>query len=184
MDNYTDYAVAQLSTLLRQFSMQGSIIQGTITAVNKDDNTCTVSVEDAEGGSLEWEGVPLRVLSVESNYMIYPKPGTDCSVCFYGGNTRSPAVLDFQDAESIKITGQTNIDILSDQITLNNGDLGGIIKINTLTNKLNALVDAFNNHTHNVTGVQPGTGSVVAPAPTGKAAEFVAADYEDTKITH
>ena len=72
-----------------------------------------------------------------------------------------------------------------DTITMNGGDFGGLVKIQELTNKLNALVQAFNTHTHPVTtagtaAAQTGT----AAATTGQATQFRKSDYEDEKIKH
>lgn len=184
MDDQRDIAASSLSALLRQFSTCGSITQGTVTQVDKTNNICTIEIEDSQGNPLELNNVPIKTLSIESNFIVYPKVGTDCSVCFYGGSLRSPALLDFQDADSISISGQTSIEIAAEQITLNEGNLGGLINIATMTQKLNDFIQAFNDHTHQVTGVQPGSGSVTAPAPTGKASPLNASDYEDTKITH
>ena len=72
----------------------------------------------------------------------------------------------------------------AESITINGGKLGGLINIAALTDKINELVDRFNSHTHQLTGVQPGSGSVTAPAPIVKADKFNKNDYEDNKITH
>lgn len=72
-----------------------------------------------------------------------------------------------------------------ESITINGGKLGGLINIESLTQKINELVRTFNNHTHqvNTTGsatAQTGTAAAVA----SKASELNKSDYEDTKVTH
>ena len=70
-----------------------------------------------------------------------------------------------------------------ESVTFNGGTLGGLVKIQELTDRLNQLVEAFNSHTHTVST----TGS--ASAQTGTAAaiinrvsRFDKSDYENEKI--
>lgn len=63
------------------------------------------------------------------------------------------------------------------EVRVRGGKLGGLVNIETLTQKLNALVDAFNTHTHPVSGS-------VTLAPSIPAASFTAGDYEDDKVKH
>lgn len=63
------------------------------------------------------------------------------------------------------------------EVRVRGGKLGGLVNIETLTQKLNALVDAFNTHTH------PASGGVTG-APSIPAASFTAGDYEDKKVKH
>jgi hypothetical protein len=65
----------------------------------------------------------------------------------------------------------------SEQIIINGGQLGGLIKIEQLTQKLNDLVQAFNTHTHQ--GYHGPTGS-----PLRRAEIFYKSDYEDRQVTH
>ena len=62
-----------------------------------------------------------------------------------------------------------------DGIILNGGTLGGLVKVQELTDKLNGLVKAFNEHIHTLTngGTTP---------PTVPAGSFVAGDFENEKI--
>ena len=64
-----------------------------------------------------------------------------------------------------------------ERITVNGGQLGGLVNIGELTARLNALVDAFNAHTHQGTH-----GPTSAPLKSAEA--FSRGDYEDEKITH
>ena len=87
---------------------------------------------------------------------------------------------------SIKLTNdQSTFEMTGDKITFNEGKLG-LIKIDALTNKLNDLVDAFNNHTHegvivSVTGQATGyEGS--SDTPKNKADKFNMNSYENTRV--
>ncbi|MCQ2250027.1 MAG: hypothetical protein MJZ66_02840 [Bacteroidales bacterium] len=83
----------------------------------------------------------------------------------------------------------------ADTIEFNGGELGGLVNIQDLTDKLNGLaktvndlVTAFNSHTHLVST----TGTAAAQSGTAQAVQsqaqqadtFSAEDYEDTKIIH
>lgn len=82
-----------------------------------------------------------------------------------------------------------------ESIIINGGELGGLIKIQELTNKLNSLVNTINNlisnfngHTHIVatTGTataQSGTAAAIT-TQAQRANDFKADDYENEKIKH
>lgn len=92
---------------------------------------------------------------------------------------------------SLKITA-SGVELSADTITLNGGELGGMIKIKELTAKINALINAFNDHTHQipmgkvaVTGSassQSNAAPVDIPAITSKHTEVKESDYENIKI--
>ncbi len=65
----------------------------------------------------------------------------------------------------------------AETVIFNGGKLGGLIKIKELTDKLNALVNAFNTHVHPVAG--SATSNIAQPVQ-----PFNQADYEDEKIKH
>lgn len=146
------------------------LTQGEVTAV--DGLTCTVKIGDAE-----IEGVRLRAsLSArERQILVVPKIGSPVTLGCLTADLNNLVVLQVDEIESI---------------TVNGGELGGLVKIQELTEKINALVDAFNSHSHTLL---PGTvvttgGTNVAPISVPevakKAARLNRNDYEDTKITH
>lgn len=63
------------------------------------------------------------------------------------------------------------------EVRVRGGKLGGLVNIDALTQKLNALVETFNSHTHPASGGATG-------APTAPAASFMAGDYEDKNVKH
>ena len=76
-----------------------------------------------------------------------------------------------------------------ERIEINGGRLGGLINIEQLTEKLNALVNAFNSHTHTIPsgGVVceiPNTEPVQVPKVLRPASSFRTDDYEDETIKH
>lgn len=142
-----------------------TIWQGIVKSV--EGTTCTVTF-----GTLDVEGVRLRasLAENESHLLIVPKVNTAVVVGSLSNDLSLLVVLAVDEVESI---------------TINGGKLGGLINIESLTQKINELVRTFNNHTHQVstTGsatAQTGTAAAVA----SKASELNKIDYEDTKVTH
>lgn len=70
-----------------------------------------------------------------------------------------------------------------ESVTFNGGTLGGMVKIQELTAKLNQLVEAFNSHTHSVstTGTAEAQTGTAAPV-ISRAVSFDKKDYENEKI--
>ena len=77
-----------------------------------------------------------------------------------------------------------------DSVIFNGGQLGGLINIEALTEKINELVEAFNRHTHTMApgAIQVGASvnavPVKVPAVLQKASRLNRKDYEDSNITH
>lgn len=156
-----------------------TIYQGEVTKV--DGSLCTVKFANQEISDIR-----LRASSVDvdKQMLITPKVGSSVVVGSLSGDLSELVVLQVDEVESIEING---------------GELGGLIKIEDLTNKLNKLVrevnalkNTFNGHTHNgtITGTAAGgavTGSCTCAAPAQQAqeaSEFDKDDYEDTTIKH
>lgn len=142
-----------------------TIWQGIVKSV--EGTTCTVTF-----GTIDVEGVRLRASLAENerHLLIVPKVGTAVVVGSLSNDLSILVVLAVDEVESI---------------TINGGKLGGLINIESLTQKINELVRTFNNHTHQVSttgsaSAQTGT----AAAVTSKASELNKSDYEDTKVTH
>lgn len=148
--------------------------QGEVTAV--DDVTCTVKI-----GEAEIEGVRLRasLTGRERQTLIVPKVGSAVTLGCITADLNNLVVLQVDEVESI---------------TINGGELGGLVKIQELTDKINALVEAFNSHTHTIaiggiktTGsaaTQTNAAPVTIPAIGRKAAKLNKKDYEDETIKH
>lgn len=147
-----------------------SVYQGIVVSV--EDNTCTVRF-----GSMDVSGVRLRASESadDAQLLLVPRVGTAVIVGSLSGDLSQLVVLAVDAVERIEING---------------GKLGGLINIEALTDKLNELVDAFNNHTHTILsgmiicGTSPNVAPVTVPAITNKKAKLDAADYEDDTIKH
>lgn len=142
-----------------------TIWQGIVKSV--EGTTCTVIF-----GTLDVEGVRLRasLAENESHLLIVPKVGTAVVVGSLSNDLSLLVVLAVDEVESI---------------TINGGKLGGLINIESLTQKINELVRTFNNHTHQVSTTGSATAQTgTAAAVTSKASELNKSDFEDTKVTH
>ena len=147
-----------------------AIYQGIVSSVQ--ESTCTVRF-----GEQEVSGVRMRasVSGVEQQLLVVPKEGSAVVVGSLSGDLSDLAVLLVDEVERIELHG---------------AQLGGLVNIEPLVEGMNAIVRAFNSHTHQVaTGavVTPGgnnTAPVPVPAPSHKLDEFDRKDLEDTTVQH
>ncbi|WP_181215098.1 hypothetical protein [Phocaeicola faecicola] len=149
-----------------------TIWQGIVKSV--ESITCTVTF-----GKQDVSGVRLRASEKENadNILITPKVGTAVTVGSLTGDYSQLVVLQIDQIETIIING---------------GKLGGLINIETLTEKINKLVDAFNSHTLASGAVavagsatnQSNPAPIQVPAIQQKADKLNKGDYEDEKIKH
>ena len=147
-----------------------SVYQGIVVSV--EDITCTVRF-----GEMEVSGIRLRASEADQNaqLLIVPKTGSAVIVGSLSGDLTQLAVLSVDAIERIEING---------------GQLGGLINIDSLTEKINALVDAFNSHIHTipsgavVCGEFPSVNPVTVPAVAVKASQLNKKDYEDETVKH
>jgi hypothetical protein len=122
------------------------------------------------------DDVPYEGVQLGFGYMdIKPKKNAVCLIGILEGKEAMTFLINAEEVERVEVK--------SDLIEINSGTLGGFVKIQELTDKLNALVNTFNAHTHTVatTGTaaaQSGT----AAAITVQAQRFNQSDYENEKI--
>lgn len=146
------------------------LTQGEVVTV--EDLTCTVKIGDAE-----IEGVRLRasLTGRDRQILTVPKVGSCVTLGCLTADLNNLVILQVDEVEKIIVNG---------------GELGGLIKIQELTDKINTLVEAFNSHTHLlpagavITSAGPSTNPVNVPAITKKAAKLNKKDYEDETIKH
>lgn len=178
----------------------------TVDAVDKEKRTVDCSPID--------EGAPLLAVNLQANQeskhgiVVYPKVGSYVVVSFVAEGGAGVVTLT-DEIESVEVVIEQNkvilnnekatiqvgddvsIEVANNGIVMNGGDFGGLIKIEELTKKINNLIDAFNNHTHNIpTVITNGSATtqtavqVAVPAPLGKAVKLNKDDYEDVKVKH
>ena len=186
MNKYT-----QLYEALKSLTQSADVLLTTAEVVSIEGDTCTVKV-----GELKVPDVRLRATKVEleKKLLITPAVGSLVLIGSLSGDLRELAVLACDSVESVQVSvGDTSATIDENGIVFNDGTLGGMVAIEKLTTKLNALKDtlnnlvtAFNSHIHTTTatiGTGPALG-VIAPTTTQaqSAAEFSKIDYENEKV--
>lgn len=134
-----------------------TVYQGIVRSI--EGMTCTVTF-----GSLDVDGVRLKasVTDTDDKCIIVPKPGSAVIVGSLSGDLNNLVVLSVDEVREIVINGGRN---------------GGLVNIASLTDSINRLVDAFNSHTHPVSGAVAGT--VATPMQ-----HLDKDEYEDNNIRH
>ena len=154
----------QIRKLIREIAGKG-ILPTYVAIVNRvSGGNCSVT-RVADG--MQLDGVRLNASGDDSvGLVLTPKTGSHVLVSSIDGV--SWFVCQCSELESV---------------TFNGGTLGGLVKIQELTDKLNSLVEAFNSHTHTVTtsgtaAAQEGTAAAII----NRLSMFNKSDYENEKI--
>jgi len=174
---------------------------------------CTVDAVDEKARTIDCtplnEGAPLLGVNLQANQgadyglWLYPEVGSFVIVGFVADGAAG-VVLSTEkikqaeivigdtsavmDADGLRIdTDKMSAHINRENIILNDGNLGGMVIIQNLTDKLNELVKTvndlvskYNTHVHMCAG--PGSLSKSADVTAVSAATFNKADYENEKI--
>lgn len=137
------------------------------TVLGVTGRTCTVELTRT---GLKLEGVKIQVGGTDEGIFIKPKKESKVLIAFAG---KFPFVVLFTEI---------------DELVWDGGKLGGLVKIQELTDKLNELVDWCKNHTHTnstfsgtISG-NPASGTLTVPAPLQAPENFKKSDYENEKI--
>ena len=150
---------------------------GTVKEVNEKEGTCVVEREEMP----ELHDVRLNAVvdeKVTDRFTVFPSVGSYVLVLLMGDDTEGLIVATSTVEKVMVKTGGITMQVDKNGVVLNGGSLGGLIDIQKLTDKINSLVDAFNNHTHVVS-----SGGTANPI-TSKASTLSKSDYEDNKVKH
>lgn len=183
-----------------------------VLEVDAVKNTCKVDPIDAKGASIP--GVRLKaIIDAKPGIIPIPTVGSTVLVSIINNDPEFAFVSKYSEIDSYQISlkgGNTTLEMTAEGITLNGGAYGGLIKIEALVNKINAieqelsdLTADYKQHTHGfstatVTGTAPpGTGGgpitagkvtgetdPPAPAYTDTQLSTTVEDLENNKITH
>lgn len=180
---------------------------------------CTVDAVDVEARTVDCtpidESAPLVGVNLQASQdssvgvVLFPAVGSYVIVAFITPAVAAVVLCDKIDKAQLSIgktqitvdaevvdtsLGDTSFRITSEGVQFNGGKLGGLLKIEQLTEKFNELIRAFNTHTHTIpVGGVPVTGTAAAqsnpapvevPAVTQTMPEVKASDYEDAKVKH
>jgi hypothetical protein len=181
-----------------------SIFSGIVDSVSEEKRTCTVTSINGQG-AMTVENVQLMA-SVNDGFLLVPAID---SVVIVGYSTfNKPFICLFSNIEKVLLVAgennasiqvdadgllfeiaETKIQISDGEIKLNDGSMGGLVKVieltqklNNLENKVNQLITSFNSHVH--TGVTTGAGSsAITPTPvSGTLVVTNRGDIENNKI--
>lgn len=162
---------------------------------------CTVDAVDEKARTIDCtplnEGAPLLGVNLQANQgadyglWIYPEVGSFVVVGFLADGAAGVVLSTDKikqaevvigdtsatiDANGCRIkTANISADFNASDIIFNGGKLNGLVVIQKLTDKLNELVQSFNDHTH--TGTHGPTSAPISPAKS-----FNKDDYENKKI--
>lgn len=169
---------------------------------NIEAQLCTVTAVDAAARTVDCEpldeSAPLLGVNLQANQgltsgmVLIPKVGSYVIVALMNDGVNG-CVIATEDVERMELViGEARVEVTEDGIVLNGGALGGMVKVEELTSKLNELIDAFNNHTHtlmtgtvNVAGsatAQSNAAPITVPAITSKHTKVSRGDYENEKV--
>ncbi|MEI6898254.1 MAG: hypothetical protein WCL00_00120 [Bacteroidota bacterium] len=147
-----------------------SFFYAVVTKINGD--TCSVTI-----GDFELSGVRLKATDdgASDKFVIFPKLKSKVVVAANHGDLRDLFICKVDDPERILYKHKDvsiEIDAENGKIKINGGDLGGLIKIEELVKRLNAIEDQHNNllkdyklHVHPVPVPTGGMSSTITPPP-------------------
>jgi hypothetical protein len=163
---------------LRRFLQKNLPVQSVIATVKKVDETnFTCDVDPIDGGPT-MHSVRLKpaVDESDSGFIAIPAAGSDVIVALVNNNDNYAYVTVFGKVKKYLI--KTEADGV---IELQGNELGGLVKIETLVEKINTLESKFNSHTHS--GVTTGAG--ISGVPTMLIEPLTQRDeLENTKVKH
>jgi hypothetical protein len=176
-----------LSQAIKETAMRGERVYLTLCTVDKVDETAR-TIDCTTVDEVELLSVQLQAgLEGTAGLVVFPEVGSEVVVGY----------LDRNNAVVLLYSEIGKIHLAADKIVINGESLGGLVNIGILTDKINALVKAFNNHTHTIPGGATISGSTPAGAFTGTitspvtvpevssgAAELNRSEYEDDKVMH
>lgn len=137
-------------------------VGATVKSVDQSARTCVCQVVSGKANNI-LPNVRLMA-SVDDGLLIIPE--LDSSVCVIISDFTEPYISQYSGVEKIIFRG---------------GDLGGLIKIDMLTAKLNALVNQINVELPKISaGIATGGGAYTPVLAT----TFSKLDYENTMINH
>jgi hypothetical protein len=122
------------TTLIRLIDsrIRATICDGVVISVDKTAFTCDVKVQETT-----FTDIPLRVMiNSQASFVEVPKVNTNVLITFRDANSGRPQLLEVHECEEILTK--------CDKVIFNDGLLGGMVKVDDLTTKLNNLEDKYN----------------------------------------
>lgn len=133
---------AQLAQLLAGISQRGQMVFFSARVVSVQGKTCTVNYD-----GLDLSGVRLTPTTTERSETLLLTPAKDSYVLVgsISSDLNNLSVLSADTLASIELnTGGISVFIDKNGITLNDGELGGLVKLEDVTEKINKLEREIN----------------------------------------
>lgn len=146
----------EIARNIRKIAASGSaVVCGMVRSVDKNTMVCEVMLYDGSS-------VVASLVVGEKNKGIIQVPKTGSYVAVVMESRATGFVVMVEEVE---------------QIIINGGENGGLVNVKELVEKINNLINTFNNHTH------PATSGTTSPTAS-QLTTIKQDDIEDKKITH
>lgn len=148
---------------------QVTLIECTVDSVDMTTRTCAATTVN---GTSEMDIENIQIMpGVSDGFILKPKVGSTIFVAY--SNRNLPFVQMFSEIDAVYL--------ICDNVLVNDGSYGGLIKIVDLTGKLNSMVSQLQTELGKIAiGITAAGGSYTP----GTISEFNKGDYENTKFTH
>ena len=189
----------ELARILRRFVMKSVVVE----SVDEDAGVANVTIFEGDATI----SVPLSFLgTTESNLMVVPTVGSNAMIANLNADEETPQFVSFEsvdkiiftrentriafslsDEENVEVSvGSSSIKLTDEGVTINGGELGGLVITSKLTERMNKLkseIDAIQAnilaHTHD-TPAGPTSSTVYTKA---NVSSFSDDDYINEKVT-
>jgi hypothetical protein len=171
---------------------QVSLVTANVVSVDEALGTCTVEAISGNAAT-SIEGVEFQTV-VSDGILVIPRVGSEVKVIYSKYTT--PLIIQYSEVEKVYLAAdlvqmdydKTNVNC--EDFTFNQGDNKGLVKVvslttklNNLENKVNEIISTFNAHFH----TSAAAGSPTTPTATPIVGIIIPTqqeDIENTKITH
>lgn len=175
-----------IKTLARQGQVPETIIC-TVTDVDTDARTVDCSPIDESAPIL---GVNLQAnQGLASGIVLFPKVGSFVIVSMMHGGMGGCVIATEEVEKAEVVIGETRVEVTEDGVVLNGGELGGLVKVEALTERLNGIEKSINQMKAALSGWVPvpqDGGAALKGAISGWASETLVltqrGDYENEKV--
>ena len=162
-----------IDKLIRDIAKRGQNTQCfecVVVSVDKENDTCTLKPADEDMADLKDARLTANIDTKTSKLVVYPAVDSTVVVMLLNDMKTEVLIIAYSEVEEIRVD--------CEKVVMNGGELGGLVKINYLLERLQAMEIALNTHTHVVAG------SAAALNPAAIATFTTLPLLEDTKIKH
>jgi hypothetical protein len=180
MEKGSDRSIKQAVEMLSGTELADKvyIMTGTVISINEPAGTCSVEAITGKA-TTQIDNVEFQAV-VADGIDIIPVMGSEVKVIW--SKYTQPFIAQYSEVDKIFIAGNL--------VHFNEGQLGGMVKVITLTEKLNnleskvnSIMSSYNSHIHSNGNMGSPTGAPLVPI-TGTLTPTNQSDIEDTKIIH